>query len=43
MRLGQAGTARGVLGDNSGAGSWELGWAGLGSVVYINTPLPASK
>ena len=48
MRLGQAGTARGVLGDNSGLG-WGLGWAGagvwagLGSVVYINTPLPASK
>ena len=48
MRLGQAGTARGVLGDNSGLG-WGLGWAGagvwagLGSVVHINTPLPASK
>ena len=38
----------GVLGDNSGLG-WGLGWAGAGvwaglsSVVYINTPLPASK
>ena len=29
VRLGQAGTARGVLGDNSGLG-WGLGWAGLG-------------
>ena len=29
MRLGQAGTVRGVLGDNSGLG-WRLGWAGAG-------------
>ena len=38
------GDQAGGAGSVSEAGSgWELGWAGLGSVVYVNTPLPASK